>query len=89
MMLSPHSTSLTRKTFHDGGSYGNERAIRKARRFQPTQEQAWVGVRCIDMTRRFVLLVVAVGFALVEAVSADENLVLRPETIVYGVFSPV
>jgi hypothetical protein len=53
------------------------------------QEQAWVGVRYIDMTRRFVLLVVAVGFALVEAVSADENLVLRPETIVYGVFSPV
>jgi peptidoglycan hydrolase-like protein with peptidoglycan-binding domain len=30
-------------------------------------------VRYIDMTRRFILLAVAVGFALVEAVSADDN----------------
>jgi hypothetical protein len=37
------------------------------------QEQAALGVRYIDMTRRFVLLVVAVGLALVEAVSADDN----------------
>ena len=30
-------------------------------------------MRYIDMTRRFILLAVAVGFALVEAVSADDN----------------
>jgi hypothetical protein len=42
-------------------------------RFQPVQEQAALGVRYIDMSRRFVLLSVAVGLALVEAVSADDN----------------
>jgi len=42
-------------------------------RFQPVQEQAALGVRYIDMSRRFVLLSVAVGLALVGAVSADDN----------------
>jgi peptidoglycan hydrolase-like protein with peptidoglycan-binding domain len=37
------------------------------------QERARVGVRYMDMTRRFILLAVAAGFALVEAVSADDN----------------
>jgi peptidoglycan hydrolase-like protein with peptidoglycan-binding domain len=59
--------------FHDGGSYGNERAIRKTHHFQPAQERAALGMRYIDMTRRFILLAVAVGFALVEAVWADDN----------------
>ena len=37
------------------------------------QEQMWLGVRYTDMTRRFVLLAVAVGLAIVRLVSADDN----------------
>jgi peptidoglycan hydrolase-like protein with peptidoglycan-binding domain len=37
------------------------------------QERTAFGIRYIDMTRRFILLAVAVGCALVEAVSADDN----------------
>ena len=37
------------------------------------QEQARFGVRYIDVTRRFVLLAVAVGLAIVRLVSADDN----------------
>ena len=33
----------------------------------------WLGVRYTDMTRRFVLLAVAVGLAIVRLVSADDN----------------
>ena len=38
-----------------------------------SQEQASVVVRYIDMTRRFLLLAVAVGLAIVRLVSADDN----------------
>jgi len=46
---------------------------RRARYPVAVQEQAWLGVRYIDMTRRFVLLAVAVGLAIVRLVSADDN----------------
>lgn len=61
------------RTFHANDLIETRARLAKARRSQPAQEQAALGIRYIDMTRRFVLLSVAVGFALVEAVSADDN----------------
>ena len=46
---------------------------RRARYPVAVQEQAWLGVRYTDMTRRFVLLAVAVGLVIVRLVSADDN----------------
>ena len=58
--------------FHDGGSYGNERAIRKAQRFQSVQEPAALGVRYNDVRKRFILAV-AIGLAVAGFVSEDDN----------------
>ncbi len=46
-----------------------ERAIRKARRSRLMQEQAALGIRYSDVTTRFVILGLAVGLAVVAAVS--------------------
>jgi peptidoglycan hydrolase-like protein with peptidoglycan-binding domain len=51
----------------------NQHARRARSPVQPVQEHARVGVRYIDMTRRSILLAVAVGFAVIEAVSAYDN----------------
>jgi peptidoglycan hydrolase-like protein with peptidoglycan-binding domain len=48
-------------------------ARRRARPSQPAQEQAALGVRYIHVRKRFLLLSVATGLVLVEAVSADDN----------------